>query len=276
MKYGDRHDIPKLWDEKFTKEIKKYYKISFCTTCMGRLYDLKKTLLLNIKASKSYPNLEFVILNYNSKDGLEEWVKKNMMEHIESERLIYYKTSEPKYFDMSHAKNIVNKLSSGEIVNNLDADNYAFDNRGINNKKIPKMSWAHYLNKIANEFPKKAIFIKSNRVPHGRIGFYKNEFVDVLGGYDENLEGYGYEDFDIVERAIALNFIFCPWRYYYSRIHTSSEQVNENLKKCHKITKIENLKKAAKNIAKKIFKVNQGKHWGKAKLIKNFKEEIEI
>jgi len=274
MGYGNRHIIPKLWDGRFKKEVKKYYKISFCTTCMGRLCDLKETLPLNIEASKSYSNLEFVLLNYNSKDKLEEWVKENMMGHIESGRLVYYKTEDPEYFDMSHAKNIVSKLSSGDIINNLDADNYVFNIK--KEKQEFDMSWAHYLNRTANEFSEKVIFVKSNRVPHGRMGFYKKEFVELLGGYDENLKGYGYEDYDIVERAIHLGFTFCPWGKFYSRIYTHSPKVNENLEKDSKITKEENSIKAAKSIEEKIFKANLGKHWGKAHLIKNFKEEIDI
>jgi len=274
MVYGKRHIIPKLWDGSFKKEVKKYYKISFCTTCMGRLCDLRETLLLNIEHSKSYSNLEFVLLNYNSKDELEEWVKENLMEHIESGRLVYYKTEEPEFFDMSHAKNIVSKLASGDIINNLDADNWVYNIK--KEKQEFDMSWAHYLNKTANEFPEKAIFVKSNRVPHGRMGFYKKDFVELLGGYDENFKSYGYEDYDIVERAIQLGFTFCPWRKFYSRIYTHPPKVNENLERDRKITRAENLIKGAESMEKKIFKANQGKHWGKAHLIKNFKEEIDI
>ena len=43
-----------LWDGKFVKEITKGYKISFCTTCMDRLYNLKETLPKNIEDNESY------------------------------------------------------------------------------------------------------------------------------------------------------------------------------------------------------------------------------
>jgi len=39
----------KFWDGEFKNDIKKNYKISFCTTCMDRLYNLKETLPKNIK-----------------------------------------------------------------------------------------------------------------------------------------------------------------------------------------------------------------------------------
>jgi len=114
----------KFWDGKFHKEVTKNYAISFCTTCMGRLYNLKETLPQNIEDNKAYPNLEFVILDYNSKDNLWEWMSRNMMDHILSGRVSYYRTTEPKYFSMSHSRNIAYKVAKGEIVNNLDADNY--------------------------------------------------------------------------------------------------------------------------------------------------------
>jgi len=276
MAYGERHIISNMWNEKFKNEVKKQYKISFCTVCMDRLHNLKETLPINIKSNKSYPNLEFVILDYNSSDKLEDWIKNNFIKYINNGRIVYYRTEEPKYFDMPHAKNVVSKLASGDIINNLDADNYAVDIRPENKNKQTNECWASYLNRIANEFPEKAIFIKSNRVPHGRVGFYKKDFIDILGGYDEELAGYGYEDFDIVERAIRLNFVFCPFGRYYTRIYTYGTEKNKNLKKDWKETKEINLKKSAKNIRKKIFKANQEKHWGKATLIKNFKEEIKI
>ena len=109
-KYHDGYGL--IWDGKFTKNIKKIYKISFCTTVMNRLYNLKETLLKNIEDNKEYPDLEFVILDYNSQDGLEKWMKDNMMEHIESGRVSYYRTEEPKYFNMAHSRNIAFKVDS--------------------------------------------------------------------------------------------------------------------------------------------------------------------
>ena len=60
----------KYWAGKFTKPLREQHKISICTTCMDRGFDLKKTLPKNIEDNKSYPHLEFVILDYNGKDQI--------------------------------------------------------------------------------------------------------------------------------------------------------------------------------------------------------------
>jgi len=45
---------------------------------MGRLYNLKETLPANMEANQSYPDLEFVVIDYNSPDGLGDWIKENI------------------------------------------------------------------------------------------------------------------------------------------------------------------------------------------------------
>ena len=254
------------------RNIEKYYKISFCTTCMGRLYNLKETLLKNIEDNKEYSNLEFIILDYNSQDGLEEWMRDNMMEYLESGRVVYFKTTEPKYFSMAHSRNIAFKVATGEIVNNVDADNYTRDiNYSVDE------CWASYLNKMANEQSERVIFAKGKRGMHGRIGFYKKEFIELLGGYDESLIGYGHDDHDLVKRAWKLGFTMYWWGgKYYSRIKTSRKEKNMNMKRNWKETEKENKEKSVKNIEAGIYIANQGKCWGKATLIKNFKEEIFV
>ena len=262
-----------FWDGVFKKVVTKYYKISFCTTCMGRLYNLKETLPQNIQDNKKYKNIEFVILDYNSDDGLGEWIKKNMMEHIKSGKLAYYRTEEPKYFSMAHSRNIAFKVATGDIVNNLDADNYT---RSMI-KENPLICWAEYLNKIANEKKEKVIFAKGKRMMHGRVGFYRNEFINTLGGYDESLLGYGHDDHDLVKRAWHLGFTMYWWGgQYIDRIHTSRKEKNMNMERNWKITENENKEKSAQNLENGKFVANEGKHWGKATLIKNFKEEIKI
>jgi len=263
----------KFWDGKFHKKIAKNYVISFCTTCMGRLYNLKDTLPRNIEENKAYPNVEFVILDYNSKDDLWQWMSKHMMDHILSGRVSYYRTTEPKYFSMAHSRNIAFKVAKGDIVNNLDADNFTTCPEYYKVKEC----LASYITSLANETPNKVIFAKGKKKMHGRIGFYKEEFINLLGGYDENLLGYGHDDHDLVQRAWKLDFAMSWWGgQYYSRIPTSRAEKDRNMERHWKETENENKVKSAANIAAKQFKANEGTHWGKATLIKNFHEIVEV
>lgn len=263
MKYWDDWIY---WNGCFTKPVKKYYKISICTTCMDRLFTLKEVFPVNIKDNLDYPNLEYVILDYNSKDNLSKWIKNNMMQYIESGLLNYYRTTEPKYYSMSHSRNVAFKLAQGEIVNNVDADNYT--NPGF----------VHYINRLANEHPKKAIFAKGKRLLRGRIGFYKNEFMDILGGYDEDMEGYGYDDKDLFNRAMCSGFMLMWYGgAYVRRIKTPKSMVGKNMKnpKWRETEKI-NKEISDRKLEKRIYKANQNRHWGKATVTKNFTEEIRI
>ncbi len=80
-----------LWDKYYTPtyttlepvKIKKHYKISICTTCMDRLAQLKETYIKNIEDNINYPNLEFVLLNYNSKDDLDTWAISDLKPYID-------------------------------------------------------------------------------------------------------------------------------------------------------------------------------------------------
>jgi hypothetical protein len=239
---------------------------------MNRLEDLKITLPFNISANEDYANLEFVLLDYSSSDGLDAWIKRRMMRHIESGRLIYYRLEGRKYYDMCPARNIVFKLATGDIVNNLDADNFTSNGTPVT------MSWATWLNRTANNSPYRTVFIKSMQLSiiHGRIGFHKKAFIELLGGYDEDLVGYGHDDQNIVERALALGFQLCKWGgSYFYRIQTR-EKKNDNLLRPWEETRAENKKLTIEKLARNEFKANEGREWGKATVVRNFKEEIII
>lgn len=249
-------------------QVKEHRKISFCTTCMDRAYDLKVTLPKNIQDNIDYPNIEFVILNYNSKDDLDDWIKKEMMQYIEAGILNYYKTTEPKYYSMSHSRNVAFKVAQGEIVNNIDADN--FTNKGF----------AFALNKLAELQNKKAVFCRSKRMMHGRFGMYKNEFLEI-GGYDEGLTGYGFDDKDILYRAMALK---CKMMWFTGiniefseRIKTPRRIVGQNMEDQNwKKTEKLNQEISLNNLKNKKYIANTNQHWGKAELMKNFEKDMKI
>jgi hypothetical protein len=168
-------------------------KISFCTVCMNRLSHLRETLPANIQENIDYPNIEFVLLDYNSADGLEEWVRSNMMHYIESGILKYYRTTEPAYFSMSHSKNMVSRLSSGNILCMIDGDNYAGVNYAgwINSVFVQKGN-----NSVVSAFTSHGLrYIDMG----GKITFSRHLF-EKARGFDESFVGYGMDDKDLLVR----------------------------------------------------------------------------
>ena len=75
---------------------KTLHKISICTNCMGRAENIKETYEQNIKDCSYYPNIEFVLLNYNSQDDLSEYVKKYLSKYIRLGFLNYYEMIGPE------------------------------------------------------------------------------------------------------------------------------------------------------------------------------------
>ncbi len=271
--------VGKYWDGQFSHEVTKNHKICICTNVMGRVKDLSKTLPKNIETLKAYPNVEFNLLNYGDKDGLDDWVKKNMMEHIESGLLKYYKVLDDiNFYSMSHSRNICIRLAGGLdnashdiIVNQVDCDN---DLKATNANAD---DFATHVNKLAHELPEKAIFGKGKRLMHGRIGFYKDEFL-MLGGYDEGLVGYGHDDRDLYNRAMLLGHSLAWYGgTYCRRIHTPIMHKVQNMKfKDYRYTEDMNKLISLDNLEDGKYIANTTRHWGKAKILKNFKEEFEM
>lgn len=100
-------------------------KISFCITCMNRLEHLQATLERNILDNLPEGQVEFVLLDYHSTDGLPEWVRQHMGGYISRGVLNYYRTEEPQHYLRSHSRNMAFRLAQGDILCNLDADNFS-------------------------------------------------------------------------------------------------------------------------------------------------------
>lgn len=173
------------------------HRISFCTTCMNRAFHLEQTLPVNISDNADYDNAEFVVLNYNSRDHLHEYILDTFPYEMKKGVLKYFRTDKPTYFNNSHAKNCVSRLSSGDIICNLDADNFTGP------------GFANYINSRFVE--SKGVYLVSiDKLPStsviGRVCLKKEDFYKVEG-YDENMFGYGWEDIDFYNRLnlIGLN-----------------------------------------------------------------------
>lgn len=164
--------------------------MSFCTVCMNRLEHLKKTLPKNIEDTMAYGNFEFVVLDYNSKDGLEEWIMAEMSQYMAAGQLIYIKTRVPEYFLRSHSKNVAAKSATGDIICNVDADNYIGE------------GFADYINQVFMEHKDIYLTVPRNmgkKDCYGRICTLRDDFMAITG-YDEGMTDYGFEDFDLLNR----------------------------------------------------------------------------
>lgn len=167
--------------------------LSLCTVCKNRASHYKQTILKNIRDNEANGNVEFLLLDYNSDDDLEEWVKANLGTYIESGLLSYYKTFDPQYFHRSHSRNMAFRLAKGNLICNVDADNYIGP------------GFADYLiNEFSND---KGIFLCTGGEGDGiaccdiggRICVTVDDF-NAIGGYDEKMCNYGFEDYDLIYR----------------------------------------------------------------------------
>jgi len=244
-----------------------FKRLSICTTVMNRLKDLKQTLRKNMADNANYPNLEFVVLDYNSTDGLEEWIKAEMMDDIKNGRLTYAKTTEPKYFSMTHSRNMAFKVASGEIVNNLDADNFC------------QTGFARYINRLSVAMPERAIFAKSRQLLRGRLGFYKQEWT-ALGGYDERLGAYGHDDADLLHRAWESGYTLMPFSQgegcFVGIVPKHNKHSDENMELPWWVTEGENRMLSFTNLITGRLVANKGHEWGKGHVKINFKKEVDL
>jgi len=172
-------------------------ELSFCITCMNRLDQIALTLLTNLKNNNN-KNVEFILVDFNSSDGLKEYILENndFKKYLDTKQLKYYFTNKLKYWHASIAKNTAHNFATGKIVVNLDCDNYIGENGG------------NFIIDIFKENNYNIIFSQSKNIygsgTFGRISLLKVHFIN-LGGYDESFYPMGYQDTDLINRAIKYN-----------------------------------------------------------------------
>lgn len=162
--------------------------ISYCTTCKGRLWQLKQTLPINIKLANE--DIEIVLLDYHSQDGLREYILENYQEYLADGRLRYYRLiTDIKGFDMAYAKHIAHMLGEGRVLFNLDADNFI----GASIPELMTLPPSSLL--VAN----KIVGTATSR--GGRIGMSKSDYVRI-GGYNTAMLGMFGDDGELVGRCL--------------------------------------------------------------------------
>lgn len=170
-------------------------KVAFCTTCKGRVQHVEETLPANLRDN---PAAVVVLVNYNSPDHLDDFVRRNHMRDVEAGRLAVYRFTEPGPFRMAHAKNLAHRLAmleGADALVNVDADNFAcpgFDAYVARElARGDAFLWAHM---------RKG---EMRRGISGRIAVTSRAFL-ATGGYDEVFSTWSPDDKDFNVRLRRL------------------------------------------------------------------------
>lgn len=242
-------------------------RISLCTTCMDRLFHLRQVFKKNLISASSFADVEFVLLNYGSGDGLDEWVKENLSQEIENGRVSYYRTYEPEYWVAAHAKNVAHKLASGEILCNIDSDIL-----------IPE-GFCEYLSSIFESKPDTIVAFDSDDIygNHGCAGIVasmKGHFHSV-NGYDESLsEGWCCDDTNFQFRCRMKNSLdlFVPPKLCLCIPHSNEVRTQKCRSKEIEETRKASVTACEKSALEKDYVANKSGAWGRAKVFKNFSD----
>ena len=169
---------------------KRKKSISFCVTCRNRLWQLKQTLARNLAVLDD--DQEISLVNYGSEDGLSKWVWSNFKDYIDSEKLNFFDVKNDVSWNVSKAKNLAHRISNGEYLFNLDADNF------ITKEEIKLIEHQKKVGSLCHQWTG-----DPNDGSYGRIGCTRSLFFD-LGGYDEGMLPMGMQDVDFLRRSKAL------------------------------------------------------------------------
>ncbi|WP_171169643.1 glycosyltransferase family 2 protein [Streptomyces sp. I05A-00742] len=246
-------------------------KVSYCTTCKNRLWQLSETLPDNLRRVVEAGNSEIVLVNYNSDDELDTWVRR-FERHIESGILRYLHQQTEPYFHASKAKNLAHLAATGQYLVNLDADNYIGDT-------IPtwRALWEEDPHLIIRGFsPNADGRLDPGNGSYGRIGLSRTAF-DTLGGYDEGLLAMGCQDRDLVDRARAhgMRVVRVDQRMPFAIRNTDAEKVKYTGSSLSWYDMWqENIGRAEKNLRLGRLTVNQDRT--PVKVLLNFSQVMEL
>ena len=164
-------------------------KISFCTTCANRLFQFEETFGPNLREIARHPNTEWIVLNMNSADALDSYLSERLPDL--PSRFTYASTIAPRPWHLSVAKNRAHTLGAGDVLVNLDCDNFIGDAIDtIESRLTGNILGLHLWSGVFRDGT------------CGRIALRREAFYE-LGGYDEEMLPMSYQDLDLLKRAVA-------------------------------------------------------------------------
>lgn len=167
--------------------------VTFCVTCRNRLWQLKQTLGHNLSLLDE--DLELTLVDYGSTDEISQWVWGNFKGFMDSGKLNFFEVKNPVSWHVGKAKNLAHRISNGEYLFSLDADNF------ITPSDVEKIRDVKRTNVMCHQWSG-----KPDDGSCGRIGYPREVFFS-LGGYDEELLPMGFEDVDFLRRS--KNMVDC-------------------------------------------------------------------
>lgn len=197
------------------KHVEMSKQISLCISCRNRLWQIQQTLSDNLSTLPA--DMEIVLVDYGSTDGLADWVWQNFEAAIRGGMLVFFQVTNPVSWSSPKAKNLAHRLASGTYVFNADADNFFTPEDCALIRKaaatgLPSQQWSGDLSDGS----------------FGRIGLPKATFLDI-GGYEEDLLPMGTQDRDLLTRLAVLDdkFFKIPPPKKMAVANTPSDKIKE-------------------------------------------------
>lgn len=239
-------------------------RISFCVTCRGRLDHLRATLPSNLFHDyHDVGGVEFVVIDYGDGPELSEWIS-GFKRSLDAGALVYGRV-EAACYDSPHAKNVAHRLSSGEILVNLDADN-------VFSRDFP--AWLDGLFSAPGK-----IFARGTKASLGGMIAVRRDDWEKLGGYDERFgDGYGYDDDNFIHRLEAAGWkpVLVPGRMAHSLPHSDSVRVMHMRRKDLRETAQEHARLTLEDLEAGRFVANEGGPFGVARVLNLAGATIDI
>lgn len=157
-------------------------QLSIITTCKGRLDHLRYTLPLF--AGQHGVEHEVIVVDYSDPDECHRWIACQPQRNIRAVCV-----PDRPHFNLSHARNCGARIARGGVLVFLDADVLA-----------PPSLMVQVMELFASSRAPGVVLATRFLRSQGQVAVLAGVF-HAVRGYDETLEGWGYEDNDFADRV---------------------------------------------------------------------------